>query len=412
MTNRNMTEQLIAALKDTPVVFLNGARQAGKSTLVKKIIEDRLWQASYITLDNAAALASAHADPTQFIAQSSNAIIIDEAQRVPELFLAIKEQIDRKRKPGQFLLTGSANVLLLPRVSDSLAGRMEIITLWPFSQGEIQGIKESFISALFSKELPPFTLEKIDRAMLLEKILLGGYPEVLTRSMPARRQAWFDAYVNSILQRDVRELANISGLTIFPKLLSLLATRASFLLNYAELSRASSIAHTTLLRYLTLLQTTFLVHTVPPWSNNLSKRLVKSPKLYLCDTGLLAHLLGVNGERLSLDSHLMDAIVENFAVMEIKKQLGWDAIGVQLFHYRTQAGQEVDMVLEDRTGRCVGIEVKASTTVTPRDFNGLRGLAEDVDKKFIRGIVLYFGDQVLSFGKNLYALPISTLWSE
>jgi len=409
MYSRHITPKLTAALQDTPVVFLNGARQTGKSTLVKEIAKAHNFK-HYITLDNLSILAAVKADPQKFIQNYSDNLIIDEVQRVPDLFLAIKEEVDKKRIPGKFLLTGSANVRLLPQVSDSLAGRMEIITLWPLSQGEINSVQETFIDTVFSDFLSVTFNNPVSRETLLQKIIMGGYPEIVGRSSAERRYEWFESYITSILQRDIRELANISDLTVFPKLMSLLATRSSSLLNNAELSRASGISHTTLLRYMTLLQTTFLIFTALPWSNNLGKRLVKTPKIYVSDTGILAHLLGIDDKRLQSDQNLIGPLLENFVVMELKKQMGWNKTRARIFHYRTPNGQEVDIILEDSAGRCVGIEVKASATVSQKDFKALAELSEQLGNKFHRGLVLYLGDEILPFGKNLYAMPVSTLW--
>jgi predicted AAA+ superfamily ATPase len=411
MFNRHITDQILAAIADTPVILINGARQTGKSTLMEWISKNK-HPATYYTLDNATTLAAIKSDPGDFIANMNGPIILDEIQRAPEIFVAIKEAVDKNRKPGRFLLTGSANVLLLPKLSESLAGRMQIINLWPLSQGELIDHKEGFINILFDKQFAQFELKPLARKKLIQLILAGGYPEVLSRKDPGRRLDWFDSYITAILQRDIRDLANIDGLTTLPKLLSLLAARASSLLNLAELSRSSAISHTTLMRYMALLEATFLIHTVAPWSNNLSKRLVKTPKIFLNDTGLASYLSGINEERINTEPQLLGMLLENFVVVELKKQLTWTSkVRAKLFHYRTQSGQEIDIILEDASGRCVGIEVKSSRTVTEKDFKSLKIFAEENKDKFVRGIVLYTGDQVYSFGKNFYAVPVHALWS-
>lgn len=409
MIRRHITSALRAALADTPVILLTGARQTGKSTLVQELAST-VHPARYLTLDDATVLAAARTDPAGFIANLAGSVILDEVQRVPDLFLALKRTVDRDRQPGRFLLTGSANVLLLPRVAEALVGRMEILTLWPLSQGEIDGVQENFIDAVFADELPACRGRAEPWPALIERLLRGGYPEVLSRLEASRRQAWFGAYITTLLQRDVRDLAHIEGLTTFPRLLALLAARTAALLNMAELSRSLTMPQSTLKRYLALLETTFLVQPLPAWSGNLSKRLVKAPKLVLSDTGLSASLLGVSQDRLETDRGLAGPLLENFVVMEIRKQLAWSRAQPQPFHFRTQAGQEVDLVLEERSGHLVGIEVKASATVSPRDFNGLRTLAEAVGASFRRGIVLYTGEELLPFGPQMYALPLSTLW--
>lgn len=412
MYQRNISTNIVTAMADTPVVLVSGPRQSGKSTLVEWIGSRLNRNATFSTLDNVQTLSAIKADPSGFVKRVDGwTTILDEVQKAPELFVAIKEAVDKNRQPGRFLLTGSANIFLLPKISESLAGRMEMISLWPLSQGEIRGVKEKFIDSVFGKTLPVFKPEHMIREELFKNILLGGFPEVLTRLTFPRRQAWFESYITAILQRDVRDIMNIEDVTALPRLLSLLAARSCSLLNYAELARTSGIPHTTLMRYLILLQATFLVHVVLPWSGNFSKRLVKSPKIYLCDTGLMSFLLSIDEARLELEPNFIGLLLENFVVNELKKQLTWNETRAKLFHYRTQSGQEVDIIIENARGECVGIEVKASTNITEKDFAGLQVFSEHIKNKFIWGIVLYTGEKILPFGKNLYALPISSLWS-
>jgi hypothetical protein len=364
----------------------------------------------YLTLDDVSVLSAARRDPAGFVAGLEGPIILDEVQRAPELFLAIKSEVDRSPSPGRFLLTGSADVLLLPRLSESLAGRMEILTLWPFSQGEITGTRESFLDVVFAQPAPRLPVNWEDRASLVARVLLGGYPPVLNRPTQERRRAWFGSYLTTTVQRDVRDLANIEDLTALPRLLSLVAARSCSLLNFAELSRSIGIPQSTLKRYLTLLETTFLVQLLPAWSANLGKRLVKSPKILLNDTGLMAHLLGLNEERLKADPALMGPLLENFVALELRKQAAWSQTRPQAFHFRLPAGEEADLVLEDAAGNLVGIEVKARATVTAKDFKGLRALAHLVGDRFRRGIVLYAGGSSVPFGANLHAVPVGALW--
>jgi predicted AAA+ superfamily ATPase len=409
MIQRNLTPALLAALSDNPVVLINGARQVGKSTLVQQLIESS-HPARYLTFDNAAVLAAARLDPTGFLAGIDGPVVLDEIQRAPDLFPALKAEVDRKRQPGRYLLTGSADVLLLPQVSESLAGRMEILTLWPLSQGEIDGVSEGFIDALFGEEIPAARRGSRSRSDLIARILRGGYPEMLTRESPERRRAWYGSYITTILQRDVRDFSNIDGLTAFPRLLALLAARTTSMLNFAELSRSIAIPQTTLKRYMTLLEMTFLMQLLPAWSSNLSKRLVKTPEIILSDTGLLSHLIGLDEERLNDEPRLIGPLLENFVAMELYKQRGWSKRQPKLFHFRTQTGQEVDIVLEDAAGRVVGIEVKAADTIDAGSFKGLRVLADELGRKFRRGVVLYTGTEPLPFGKNMWALPVEMLW--
>lgn len=408
MFRRNCEKRLRAALTDTPVVLLNGARQTGKSTMTRRLADESGGR--YLTLDDATLLAAAASDPTGFVQGLGNVTVIDEVQKAPQLFPAIKQQVDEDRRPGRFLLTGSANVLLLPRLSESLAGRMEIVTLWPLSQGELEDREELFIDALFSGAPSEIAATGTGRLDLANRMLAGGYPEAVVRDDAERRLSWFGSYITTILQRDVRDLANIEGLTDMPRLLALLAARSGGLLNMAELSRSSGIAHTTLRRYLSLLEMTFMLQLLPAWSTNLSKRLVKSPRLHLVDSGLAAALSGQTDPQTLLQSPLYGHLLETFTVMELQKQAGWSRSRISMFHFRTAAGREVDIVLEDMRGRIVGIEVKGAATVGKKDFDGLAELAEMAEKRFLRGIVLYAGDSTAAFGKNLAAVPFGRLW--
>lgn len=409
MFMRNIAPSVREALADTPVVLINGARQTGKSTLAQWLISGG-YPARYITLDDATMLAAAQDDPAGFLAGMDGPVVLDEIQRAPGLFLSIKADVDRHRSPGRFLLTGSANVMLLPRLSESLAGRMEILTLWPLSRGEMEGVTEGFVDSLFGDAPPLSSVTRVRREDIIDHVVVGGYPEVLARSTPERRRAWFSAYVTTILQRDVRDLAQVEGVTEMPRLLSLLAARTSSLLNFAELGRTAGIPQTTLKRYMSLLEATFLVQALPAWSGNLGKRLVKSPRLMLCDTGLTAHLLGLNAERLAADPQPLGPLLQSFVAMELRKQITWSRIQPGLFHFRTQTGVEVDLVLEDPAGRVVGIEVKAGATVRPDDLNGLRALSQALGDRFRRGVVLYMGSESVPFGPRLHALPLSALW--
>ena len=409
MRDRHATDALLDALHDTPVVYLQGARQTGKSTLVRAISE-RQHPARYLTLDTAAVLSAASNDPEGFIAGFDRPVVIDEVQRAPSLALAIKAAVDANRRPGQFLLTGSASVMSLPALSDSLAGRMELHTLWPFSQGELANVRETFVDRILAERLvTPATMPDTEKS-LIDRVCTGGYPEIQTRRSHTRRQAWFDSYVDAILQRDVRDLANIERLSEIPRLLALLASRAGELLNFADLARTLGIPQTTLKRYMALMEMTFLVRVLPAWFSNLGKRLAKAPKLLLADTGLLTHLVEADGNRLRRNRTLLGHVLENFVAMELIKQLGWSKRRCRLFHFRTESGAEVDLVLEDPAGRLVGVEVKSAVSTRQQDFRGLEELARLSGDRFVRGIVLCTGTTVVPFGRNLYQLPVSQLW--
>jgi uncharacterized protein len=410
MIPRHLTHPLLQALKDNPVVLLQGPRQSGKSTLAQALANAG-HMARYLTLDDAAVLSAVARDPGGFLAGLSGPVIIDEVQLAPELFRAIKLEVDRQRTPGRFLLTGSSNVLLLPKLSESLAGRMEILTLWPFSQGEMAGIREGFIDALFLPgSLPAVPPLALTRPNLAQRMITGGYPEMAHRVDPARRQAWFGSYITTILQRDVRDMADIEGLTQMPRLLSLLAAQTGGLLNIAALSRDISLAQPTLKRYLTLLQATHLYQPLPAWSGSQRKRFIKREKVYLNDSGLVAYLRGVEAVQLADPNADLGSLLESFVGQELHKQIGWSQTKPALHYYRTAEGREVDYVLEDRRGRIVGVEVKAATNLRSDDLRGLADLADATGKRFVRGVVLYFGHDVVPFGANLHALPLDSLW--
>lgn len=409
MYSRHITPLLHEALADTPVVLLNGARQTGKSTLIQALAEQQGRR--YLTLDDHVTLAAASSDPAGFIAGLPTNVALDEVQRAPDLFLAIKAAVDRDRKPGRFLLTGSANVLLLPNIADSLAGRMEALSLWPLSGSEIAGNPaRNLADWLFNGDLNALHIPPCERSQLIDRLVAGGFPEAVERTQERRRAAWFDSYLQAILYRDVRELARVEQLTEIPNLLHLLATRSASLLNFAELSRTSNLTQTTLKRYFTLLETLFLVYRLPSWERNPGKRLVKSPKVFLSDTGLLAHLANWTAERMAVENGLPGGLVESFVLGELLKHLAFSAQRLTLWHYRTQSNIEVDFILENRMGKLTGVEVKASATVDSKDFKGLRHLQETEPDTFQRGIVLYSGREVVPFGEHLFAVPLSMWW--
>lgn len=409
MIRRRLVENFANARSDTPVVLVHGARQTGKSTLVRAIA-DASPSTRYLTLDDATVLSAARNDPESLLSGSAETLVFDEIQRAPGLLLAIKAEVDRDRRPGRFLLTGSANVLHLPRLSETLAGRMEVLTLWPFSQGEMLGSGDSFVESLRANKLPTPPKKPVDREDLIRRAVLGGFPEVVSRPRADRRAAWFESYLATVLQRDVRDIADIEAASALPRLLSLVASRASGLHNASDLSRSLGLPASTLKRYLALLETVFLIRFLPAWSTNASKRLMKAPKVMISDTGLLAHLGGIDSDDPGR-SALVGPLLENFVAMELEKQIGWSTSRPRLFHFRTLAGREVDLVLEWPGGDIVGIEVKASSSVGAADFKGLNELAEIAGKKFRRGVVLYAGREAVPFGKSLDALPISAVWS-
>jgi uncharacterized protein len=428
--NRNVKDKLYDSITDTPVIMIVGARQVGKTTLARSIKDNVEVQnafgnvtlgylispfanSSYITFDDANALSIAKKSPQDFIANLSKPIIIDEVQLCPEILPAIKQIVDNNRIAGQFILTGSANVLTLPKVSESLAGRIEVLNLRTLSQNEIEGNTTNFIDKLFSDDFSfPTNFPTLEREDFLNRMLIGGYPEIISRKSETRRNDWFKSYITTILQRDVRDLANIEGLIDLPRLLSLLASRSANLLNIAEVSRSMGFPQMTVSRYMTLLEKVFLIENVPAWSGSLKSRLVKSPKIFITDTGLLSYLQGLNLKKIQNEPTLAGSLSETFVVTELKKHLAWSKTHAEIYHFRTSNDKEVDVVLENLSGELVGIEIKSSSSINKNDFKGLHLLADSVPTKFKRGIILYSGNQFLSFGKNMFLVPINALWKD
>ncbi len=404
---RHLAPRVQAALRDTPAVFLAGARQTGKTTLARALVAEGILDA-YVTLDDPTQLAAAAHDPPGFLAALPRRTVLDEVQRAPGLFPALRAAIDRDRRPGRFLLTGSADVLLLPGLAQTLTGRMEILTLEPFSQGEREGRPEGFLRDLFAPHGPapgpPLPREEVCR-----RIVEGGFPEACARADPERRAAWFDSYVALVTQREVRELARIEGVAELPHLLRLLAARLGGLLNRAELARSAGLAQTTLARYLSLLQALFLVRPLRAWARNRAKRLIRAPKVHLIDTGLAAHLLGLDADGLARSDRL-GRLLEGFVACELRRQRGWALPRARLHHFRTAGGAEVDLVVELPDGRVAGIEVKAAATVHARDLRGLKALADAAGGSFVRGVLLHLGEAHAAFGERLVAMPLSSLW--
>jgi uncharacterized protein len=395
------------ALEDTRVVLVNGARQAGKSTLTRLTANARS-QAVVRLLDDPATLQSARDDPTEFV-DHDGLLVVDEIQNVPELLRPIKVAVDLDPTPGQFLLTGSSRVLALRSLPDALPGRMEVIELWPFSQGEIDDAPDGFVDAAFDRGPNIDHSSSLRRRDYLERAVRGGFPEAVKRT-ERRRDAFFDSYLSNLIERDVLELASIERHGELLKLLALLAGRVGGLLVPATLANQSGIPRTTLVRYLQLLGDVFLIKTIPAWSSNQTQRAIATPKLAFVDTGIACHLIGQDVHRLGEPGGAAGAILENLVVMELARQLTWSHQRARLFHYRTKDKTEVDAVLETRDGRVVGIEVKAGATVRSEDLAGLRHLANHLGDRFVAGYVLYTGQQTLPFGDKLRAVPLDALW--
>ena len=399
--------RLTEALADSPIVLIHGPRQCGKTTLAQIIGERKGY--AYVSFDDAVLCTAAQADPVGFAGDLPERVILDEVQRVPALFSALKVAVDRKRSAGRFILTGSANVLLVPKLADSLAGRMEIIRLHPLAQCELNRRTTSFLDSLFAGN---FKTRQTDRlaSQLAEKIVAGGYPAALARPTERRRATWYRDYLDALVQRDVRDLARISSLDILPRLLTLAASQTARLLNVADLSSPFQVSRPTIRDYVTLLERVFLVDSLAPWHSNRLSRLIKTPKLHVGDTGLACALLGINAAALASDRPLLGQLLETFAFQELRRQASWYGESVGFFHYRDKDGAEVDIVIERGARALAGIEIKAAATVTGADFRGLRKLKEASGKRFVAGIVLYDGEACASFGDGMFAVPLRALW--
>jgi predicted AAA+ superfamily ATPase len=406
MYHRFVERRVAEALADTPVVLVVGPRRAGKTTLVRAMGETG-W--SYSTLDDHTVLEAAQSDPTGFIRGLDNAII-DEIQRAPELLLAIKKTVDEDYRPGRFLLTGSANVMTLPRVADSLAGRMETIRMLPLARTEIENRVPTFLERLFEGTLRSQKDALVGDA-LVQLALRGGFPEAISRDSERRRQDWARSYLTAILTRDVRDIADVEKLTELPKFLRLLAEHSGQLVNYSQLAGGIDVNHRTGQRYVGLLEQVFLIATLQPWFTNSLKRIVKTPKVHFLDAGLLAAARGLTFDRIKADRGAFGALLESFVFSEVLKLMTATDLRLTPYHFRDREMREVDIVLERDDGMIAAIEVKASATVKASDVAGLRALAKASGDRFAFGVVLYDSTDVVPFGERLAAAPLSCLWA-
>ena len=436
---RRAERPLVEALEDSPVVLIHGPRQCGKTTLAKMVcapatlsplpeqpaperqtaasVEAESREYQYLSFDDTGIRAAAETDPMGFAANLPERVILDEVQHVPELFSALKLEVDRRRVPGRFLLAGSTNVLLLPRLADSLAGRMQIVRLHPLSQSELEVgsgddsiAGHDFLDTLFCGE---FGMQRSDRlgAGLAERIVAGGYPAALSRPTARRRANWYRDYIDALVQRDVRSLARVGSLEALPRLLALAASQSARLLNVSSLASPFQVSRPTIGDYLALLERIFLLERLAPWHSNRGSRLIKTPKLHMGDTGVACSLLGVDAAELRKDGSMLGPLLETFVFQEVRRQASWLDERVALYHYRDKDKVEVDIVVE-RGNAIAGVEVKAGATVRGSDFKGLRKLARTAGARFAGGVVLYDGELSLSFGDGLHAVPIRRLWEQ
>jgi uncharacterized protein len=400
------------ALTDTRVVILNGARQCGKSTVVETVTKTKRNVVAK-TLDRPNDLAAAKADPEGFV-EHDGLMVIDEIQRAPGIVLPIKARVDRDRRPGQFLLTGSARILGLKSLPDALVGRSETIELWPFSQREIEGEggqRKHFVDSLLL-DAPKFAGSgQSSRDEYVARVLRGGFPEA-TKRTGVRRIRFFESYVHDLIDRDVVQLSEIERRADLLRLVRLLSSRQATLLKIDEVSSTLGVPARTIERYVGLLEQVFLLKRIPAWSSSRTTRAVRMQKLMMVDSGIAGFLNGTTERSIQRDPGQFGPLLENFVLSEVARQLTWSSTPLTLFHYRTRDGEEVDGLLEANDGRLVGIEVKASASVNEADFRHLIHLSNRAGGKFQLGVVLYTGDSVLSFGPRLRAVPLDALWTK
>ena len=397
---------LAEALADSPAVLIHGPRQSGKSTLARVVGDPRGY--AYISFDDAVARAAAESDPSGFVAGLGERTVLDEVQRVPTLFIALKQAIDARRTPGRFLLTGSSQVLLVPALSDSLAGRMDILRLHPLSQGEMRGGIPNFLDDLFHGEFQTSNSRRMGDD-LAARVADGGYPAALARSTSRRRANWYRNFIDTQLQRDVRDMARISALDALPRLLTAAASQTARLYNLSSMAAPFQLSRPTIGGYVALLERLFLIDRLPPWHRNRLSRMVKTPKLHVGDTGIGCALLGAGPANLARNRELFGQLLESFVFQELRRQSACQETPLEFFHYRDKDQVEVDIVIERGAREVAGVEVKAASTVTRSDFRGLRKLKKAAGEGFAAGVVVYDGEIGAGFGDGMFVVPIRRL---
>ena len=403
---RIIEPRIAEAQQDTPVILLAGPRQAGKTTLVRQVAVEQNMR--YLTLDDKLTLLSAREDPVGMI-RSLDRVVIDEIQRAPELLLAIKQSVDQDRRPGRFLLTGSANLMAIPTVADSLAGRMETLTLLPLSQSEINAQTTNWIDNVFAGRILEPTHPAVGND-LIDRVLRGGYPEAVARASAKRRATWAQQYIDALIQRDVRDIATIEKLDQLPRFLSVLAQTAGQMCNYSQLSGQVGLDGKTAARYINIFEQMYLLKRIDVWARNRLNRLVKTPKLQFVDSGLLSTLLDLNNNEIQKDRTRFGNLLETFVFGELLKHTTTSEASYRLMYYRDTDKFEVDYIIENAVGELIGIEVKATASIKKRDLRGLKKLATLAGDQVKIGILLYDGTETMPLGDNIWAAPLSTLW--
>ena len=405
---RRIEPRIAEALLDTPVVLLAGPRQAGKTTLVRHIAAQQGLR--YLTLDDGLTLLSAREDPVGMV-RSLDRAVIDEIQRAPQLLLAIKKSVDEDRRPGRFLLTGSANLMALPTVADSLAGRMETLSLLPLSQSEMALRQANWIDQAFAGRILQASTPAVGEA-LVERVLRGGYPEAVARPAGRRRTTWARQYIDALIERDVRDIAHIDKLDQLPRFLRALAHTAGQMCNYTQLGAQVGLDGKTALRYCGVFEQMYLLQRIDVWARNRLSRVVKTAKLQFLDAGLLASLLDLTAQEVAQDRTRIGNVLETFVFGELLKHSTTAQDDYRLMYYRDADKFEVDVVIENAAGQLVGVEVKAAATVKASDLRGLKKWAALAGPQFRLGVVLYDGTETLPLGDGLWAAPLSSLWGD
>jgi predicted AAA+ superfamily ATPase len=409
LVRRAVHDALLTALKDTRVVVLLGARQVGKSTLTRYVAAHDVPM-SLVSLDDVTTRAAAVDDPAGILAEAGRPLLIDEAQRAPDLLLEIKDIVDQDREPGRFLLTGSANILTAPKLREALTGRAEYLTLWPFSQSELSGCRTNFVDRLLARDIPAIANAPVGRSAFVDIVAAGGYPEARLRP-PDRRRRWYRDYIDSLVERDLRDIADAKRLDVVPRLLRLIAARAANLFVPSNVAGELRIDDETVVSYTKLLETIFVVKRIQAWRPGIGSREIQHEKIYVVDSGLMAYLLGAGEERIARDDQITGKILENFVAMEVLRLSETSEAEPRQYHYRQHKGRyEVDIVLETLAGGIAGIEVKAAATVKPDDYGGLAKLRDARGSSFVAGVVLYTGASTKPLGDRLWAVPLSALW--
>ena len=396
------------------IVLLGGARQTGKTTLVRDLLS--LPGHAWFSFDDEAVLARAIDDPVGFVDVLPRPAAVDEFQRAGRGFLlAVKQAADHARARGQLLLTGSTNYLADRGLSETLAGRAGRLMLWPLSMGERLGVRETFLDQLFDHTAWPGHVDAVPRDELVRTLLEGGYPEVVTEGLAGRRRRdWFEAYVHDVVSREaLRPIAEVRLEAELRRLLRLLAARTGQELVVTGVAGDAEVGRETAANYVALLEALHLVTLLPAWSTNITNRAKRRPKVLVVDTGLAADLCGVGEQAFgpTADGTAAGALFETFVINEVFKQSTWSERSVDLSFFRDRDGAEVDLVAEDRrSGEVAGIEIKLTSTPIARHARHLAMLRDKLGNRFTTGLVIHAGSQVLPLGERIWAIPVAALW--